>query len=450
MTVRRLSPKFLLCFILLLPACAATPKPVAFDAETYTRDQLISDFNAGLTFILETHPDISYSASLSAIDAKAEDVRAALKDGMTAREAWGAMALLNPVFADAHVGFRRPLSALEAYRDNGGVLFPLPIVFDANGDMRAAASGRNSVSLGDRVLSINGISTQTILAELSPRMRGETPELGRLVLQHYFPIFFWAEYGGFDAYAIRLKNNEGAVKTIQLAAAETYAPSTERFSYQNLGDNVGCLEIATFNIKHLDEFKAFLEGAFTTIKTDQIDTLIIDIRENGGGANDLSDLLLNYLTDQSYSYISSVKARITEQNINLIPMDGVKPGMVLDLPFQQTRTPPADLANRFTGDVYILTGPMTYSAAIVFAATAQDYGFGVIAGQSPIGPANQTGQVQTFVIPHTKSEVLSPLYIFRRPNGDTSRSRIDVDIPIDDNQLNPQTAINNLISAIEQ
>ncbi|MHA7871410.1 MAG: S41 family peptidase, partial [Hyphococcus sp.] len=299
------------------------------------------------------------------------------------------------------------------------------------------------------IIAINGVSTKDAVAHLLKRMRGETPELGRLVLQRYFPIFFWAEHGGFDAYVVRLEKENGRILTTRLAVEDAYAPADNDFTYRALDDGVGYLKIDTFNIQQLDAFERFLESTFAKISASAIDKLIIDIRDNGGGANDLSDLLLYYLTDQAYSYISSVKARITEQNIELVPVEGVAPGMVLDLPLQLPQTPPADLAHRFSGDVYVLTGPMTYSAAIVFATAVQDYNLGKIAGTAPVGPANQTGQVQLFVMPNTKIEALSPLYIFRRPNGNTSRSRMSVDIPIDQDPLDPEAAIAALISKIK-
>lgn len=438
----------LICAAILLSACATLPQSVGFDEDTFTRDQLIADFDAGLQFIRETHPDLSYSTDADALDVKAADIRANLSDGMTARAAWSEFARLNPVLADAHVGFRRPLNALEIYHESGGKLFPLPVVFDENGVLRAAASGPG-VEAGDRIIAINGVSVDDAVTHLQKRMRGETPELGRLVMQLYFPIFFWAEYGGFDGYTVRLAKERGRVITTRLAEENAYITPDNQFDYRILNDRIGYLQVDTFNIEQLETFDQFLETAFAKIAANQVDTLIIDIRDNGGGANDLSDLLLNYLTDQPYSYISSVKARITEQNIQLVPIEGVTPGMVLDLPLELTQTPPADLAHRFTGDVYVLTGPMTYSAAIVFATTVQDYGLGKIAGTTPIGPANQTGQVQISVMQNTKIEALSPLYIFRRPNGDTSRSRIDVDIPIESDPLNPEAAIAALISEIK-
>ncbi|MEO1250840.1 MAG: S41 family peptidase [Pseudomonadota bacterium] len=428
---------------------APTVVPVAGDEDAFSRAELIEDFDAGLAFIKETHPDLSYSANLADLDAQAALVREKLADGATAREAWAQMALMNPLFADAHVGFRRPVAALEKYEEAGGALFPLPIVIGADGTLRAAASGPG-VQQGDAILAINGVPADKTIAYFTPRMRGETPELGRLVMQLYFPVFYWVKNGGFEDYSVLLQKENGARATVRLADATAYAPTGDDFSYETLDDRVGYLQAKTFSIERLEEFRAFLEGAFAAIEADGVEDLIIDVRANGGGATDLSELLLFYLTDQPFSVISSVKARITEDNIQLVPVDGVEVGMALDLPLQQTVTPPADLANRFDGDVYVLTGKMSYSATIVFATTIQDYGLGQIAGEAPLGPANQTGQVQIFEMPNTGLEALAPLYIFRRPNADQSRARIIVDIPIADDPFDPSASVEALRARIKQ
>lgn len=429
-------------------ACATNPA-ASVDAVTHQRAELVEDFEAALQFIMSTHPDISYSADPAAIDAKAQAVRDLLEDGMTAPEAWSAMALMNPVFADAHVGFRRPIASVKSYQDEGGALFPVPVAFDVDGKLRAAASGPG-IEAGDEIIAINGITASRIVAHSAPRMRGETQELGLLILQRYFPIFYWAQNGGFESYYVRVRRKRGDVATVRLAGEASYRRPAKDFVYEQIDERVGLIEVRTFDKERLAEFRDFLANAFARISSGGVESLIIDIRANGGGANDVADLLIGYLTDKPYSPISSVKARITLGNIQLAPIPGVEPGMVLDLPFTQTRTPPANLDNRFDGKVYVLTGRMSYSAAIVFATIIQDLGLGQLAGEPPIGPANQTGQVQTFTMPNTGLEALAPLYVFRRPNGDASRSRIEVDIPLEDDPLDPSVSVAKLLQVVRQ
>ncbi len=48
-----------------------------------------------------------------------------------------------------------------------------------------------------------------------------------------------------------------------------------------------------------EKFNLFLEETFRKIKEEEIEHLIIDIRNNSGGNSTLGDALLDYLTDKT-------------------------------------------------------------------------------------------------------------------------------------------------------
>lgn len=435
----------------LIAASCTTYTPLDMEEARFTRAEVAEDFDAFLSFVSSTHPNLEYSADIEALDATAEQIRRSFSDDMTLRDAWTAMAIVNPKFGDAHIGLRRPVDALAAYEEGGGALFPAPVVFDAAGAMRIAQSapGGTGVEPGDVVLSINGIATRDIIEDILPRMRGESETLGRLIMERYFSQYFWITYGGYDSYTVRVKSDRG-VRSVTLQPSGDVAQGSEEnlYAYKKLTDKVGYLEVTTFDIQYNDRFKAFLEGAFTQINEDDVDALIIDLRKNGGGAHDLSDQLMAYLTDKPFSAISGVTARVTKDNIKRLP-PGVELGSVLALPFQQTITPPEDLPLRFNGKVYALIGALTYSQAISFASTLQDYEIAIIAGEETEGPANQTGQVQSFILPNTGLQTLAPIYIFRRASGDTSRRGVIPDVEIVNDPLDSQASLHRLIEYIQ-
>ncbi len=431
----------------LLSACA-TPlnyAPAQMDEPLFTERQAQEDFDAFLDFVRETHPKLDYSADLDELDVAADRVRASLREGMTAREIWMAFAVMNPKFADAHVGLRRPVAALETFEKSGGKLFPAPIVIDSDERMRIgeASASWPGVAPGDEVLSINGIASRDIISAVSPRMRGETEKLGRLVMERYFAEYFWIAYGAYDQYVVRVKNKDGAVRIVALDAASEGAAAEDIYAHRVLEGNVGYLDVPSFNIRYQKRFAAFLETAFTDFKNKDVDRLVIDLRENTGGAHDVSDLLMAYLTDRPYSAISGVTARITEENIALIP--GASLGDVISVPFQQTITPQENFPLRFEGEVYALIGGLTYSQAIAFATTLQDYEVATLAGEETEGPGNQTGQVQLSPLPNTGIEALAPIYIFVRANGDKSRSPVVPDIVIKDDSFDAMASVNALL-----
>ncbi len=435
----------------LIVASCTTYTPLDMEEARFTRTEVAEDFDAFLSFVKSTHPNLEYSADIEALDAAAELIRRTFSDDMTLRDAWTAMAIVNPKFGDAHIGLRRPVDALEAYEERGGALFPAPVVFDGAGAIRIAQSapGGMGVEPGDVVLSINGIATRDMIGHILPRMRGESEALGRLIMERYFSQYFWITYGGYDSYAVRVKSDRG-VRTVKLKPSGDVAQGSEEnlYAYEKLSNKVGYLEVTTFDIQYKDQFIAFLDGAFTQINEDGIDALIIDLRKNGGGAHDLSDQLMAYLTDKPFSAISGVTARVTKDNIKLLP-PGVELGSVLSLPFQQIITPPKDLPLRFNGKVYALIGALTYSQAISFASTLQDYEIAIIAGEETQGPANQTGQVQSFTLPNTGLQTLAPIYIFKRASGDTSRRGVIPDVEIVNDPLDSQASLHRLVEIIQ-
>ena len=226
---------------------------------------------------------------------------------------------------------------------------------------------------------------------------------------------------------VRLKSEEGAehiVAEIKSAVSESGASP---FSLQ-IRDSTAIMRIDSFE-KDLDaEFAEFVEESFARIATEKAARLVVDLRGNGGGAHEVSDRLLNYLTSERYTPISAVHARVTEANKTQIP--GAMPGDVVEMPFAQWVQPESSLEHRFSGAVVVLIGPATYSQAIVFSTTVQDYQIGLIAGEETAGKANQTAQVQKYVLPNTGFRVRAPLYVLTRSSGEETGAGVMPDIPI--------------------
>ncbi len=336
-------------------------------------------------------------------------------------DAWLAMARLNSGFRDAHVGLRLPDTAYAEAVARGAKPFPMEV---------RVANGR--IFLADipttEILSINNISADKLTAALTPRMRGESRSLQERVLSLRFPVALWVMLGDQSEYTVELQDKDGRL-TRKLLAERGPAPDREPAKFDlNLVGDTAILTVDTFDIALADEFRGFLEQAFASIADADAVRLLIDVRENGGGARELSDQLLAYLTAERYTPISAVIARVTPENQALIP--GSTLGQVVQMPFAQWVTPPQELDHRFKGRVGILIGPATYSQAIVFAATAKDIGVATLLGAPTEGLANQTGQVQRHTLQNTGFEVQAPLYVFTRPSGEIDTAPLQPMIPL--------------------
>lgn len=429
--MNRLSRKYARTIATAFLLATASVFAADIDEKRLSQEQVMADTDAFFSFIRSTHPQLDYTTSLEELDRMENHIRASLTASMSVREFWAVLAQANPVFHDAHVGLIRPTKAAEDHFQRGGALFPGKVQFDRQGNVHLVTAGGDNL----QIVAINDIPIEDIWNQLRPRLRGESEELAREIARRYFDEFFWALYGGFEEYRVLVQDENGMRDELVLGNQSTEAtdgPSTH-FSLSWLSDEIPVMQIDSFDLSLEEEFAVFLEQSFAALQAAGAETLVIDLRANGGGARELSDRLMAYLTDQPYSPISGVTARITEENISRIP--GAELGAVVKLPFRQTVQPPAELPNRFHGQVYALVGPATYSQAIVFAATLQDHGLALIAGEETVGRANQTGQVQRFELPNSGLIAAAPIYIFLRASGEASDRGVIPDISLSDDPL---------------
>ena len=425
---------------------AESPVDQSSASASYTVEAIREDLEELMAFVRSTHPDLAYSADLDEVASMEALIKESVADPLSLEEIWALFAQLNPVFADAHVGVRRPVDAIAQFEKLGGILLPVPVVLEGDATPRLGqlASGPLNAYSGAKILSINNHSMKEHVATLLPRMRGETEALRLKVMARYFAEYYWILRGGATEYVLVLeKGGKNHRIIVDEQCCEAGSADATDFAYRTLMPGKGYLRVDSFDIKKQDAFADFLPDAFSSMVDDGVETLIIDLRQNTGGAADTSNLLMAYLTDRAYSSISAVKARVAAENVARIP--NAKIGDVVELPFRLTVTPPPDLENRFSGKVIILLGPLSYSQAIVFAVTAKDHGIAELAGTPTEGAANQTGQVQFHRLANTGIEVMAPLYIFIRASGERGRAPLRPDILLEEDMLSPEAAVEELL-----
>lgn len=417
---------------------------------THSAEAVRADLDELVSVVASVHPDLTYTADLDGLRSTVADIHKRVRERMTAREAWLLLGELNPQFRDAHTGLQYPKTEFDSYRQGGGAIFPLPVYIDDKGALRVA-QGANyppDVRPHDEVASINGMSSDRILADAMPRMRGETEIIRRLVLEYNFAAYLWALYGPQKAYVVVVLDSSGARRSVMLPRSSE-SPRAVRdvnaFSYEQLRTDVGYIEIKSFDPMLKQDFGQFLAQTFAAIRAANVSKLIIDIRRNPGGAHDLSDVLLEYLSDNPVRGASSVIARVHESNRDIAPEASV--GDVVAQPFDEWLTP-VRREHRFGGEIYLLLGRRTYSQAIVFATTVQDFKLGKVVGVATDGWANQTGQVQMTRLANTGLVVAAPLYIVFRPSGDKTRGGVSPDIPMEDDSGRPQSMVEALLKSL--
>ena len=394
-------------------AHAADEPPAAEPARELTRQQVAEDLVAWLTWTDATHPDLAYSADRETLETRAAAIAAELPDTMDRLDAWKRLAALNPVLNDAHLGLVIPEPVVQA-----ADLPTIEVAREADGLRVTSQDG--PLPQGALITHIGSDSIPETLAEFGELARGESGALRERIVSLRLGRILALVLEDQGAPQLQYRLTDGSTHSFAQPISLVPAAVENRAYVLRWAGDTAILDVPSFVREREEEFAGFLETSFAAIAERGAAALVIDLRGNGGGARQLSDRLMAYLTDQPYSPIAGVSARITPQNQAMIP--GSSPGDVVTVPFAQTVNPPAELDNRFAGPVTLAIGPNTYSQAIVFAATALDHQVATLCGQPTEAPANQTGQVQHFTLPHSGFAVRAPLYVLYRASGDRSRA----------------------------
>jgi C-terminal processing protease CtpA/Prc len=171
------------------------------------------------------------------------------------------------------------------------------------------------------------------------------------------------------------------------------------------------------------DLRVFFQESFAEIATKKSTALILDLRDNGGGADDLGKLLLSFLIDQPFQYYDDLVLN------------------ALDFSFRkyspQKRALPADMFERqpsgkyrmikhpnwgmqqpskptFTGRVYILINVNSFSTTSEFLSHAHARKRATFIGEESGGGyyGNTSGPGLMLVLPHTKLQAYVPLMTY--------------------------------------
>jgi len=175
------------------------------------------------------------------------------------------------------------------------------------------------------------------------------------------------------------------------------------------------------------KFELFLDSTFSVINDKNIQHLIIDIRQNGGGSSLLANTLFDYITSNPYKMLLQMDLKLSKkikqqyrQNFlnqtkwykrpfyyimspfrdHLRVMFFSKPGTITT--YKQTdKTEPEDIELKFSGDTYLLTSHFTFSSANILTAAFKEYEMGVIIGEETGGVLKAFGDLIHLQLPNT-------------------------------------------------
>ena len=407
-----------------------------------------------LDFLVTTMIDVGVNpfvyTSRAAFDARRATIEAGLTEPLNV---FGYYLRIAPLFAslnDGHLSLSIG-DAFKTYRDGGGEAFPLQVDLRETG-VYASETDDPAVPAGSRILAIDGVAMEAIEAAALTMVSGQT-----LALRRYFAgpnivrSYLFYRYGVRDDYALRILRPDGTERTVRVAATtrahlQELAPASSSdaaqsadYTFARMADGrVGYINYLSCH--DLDAFKTFLRTTFADIANKPIDGLVIDIRQNGGGASDLNDVLWSYVTDKPFAQFGGSSKKVSDLlkrtygKAKYVEIYGdaawrAKDGAILT----NREGGPAGhetYPNRYGGPVYLLIGIGTFSSAMSCATAAKDFGLATIVGEETAEPVDSNGEVFSGVAPQTKLAFGFPTKYFFGPKPRPAGQGVVPDVAI--------------------
>lgn len=365
---------------------------------TYLRDQL-----------LQKHANLWVYNTKEDFDAFFKNLE--LPKRMTASEAYGFVASTSSIIQDGHTLFYPDFQLIKKNNKNGR-FFPLSVFWDGdNLFIRASYSNNNESIKGAKIISINEVKSEKIVAFILQRMMrdGNNFNYPIWVINQYFFEYYSYFYGCPKVFQFLLEHQDGRQEKViiegllkadllskikaqrkeEKAIAATFiaSSSTAILTVKDWHSNI-------LKKYYQQNFKKEITQKFEQIQAKNIENLIIDVRDNQGGDTKNSKLLLSYLLDQPFELVEEYKV---VKNGKIIDARGPQMG------WQQVKK------ERFKGKIFVLINGGSFSNTGIFCSILRKHNRATFIGKETGGSEFVIcGSPKSITLPNTKIQVDIP------------------------------------------
>jgi hypothetical protein len=333
------SGRKILVFMLLLGISAFVPDQGSLNAkvqdnsyspaEKLSRNKLQEDFSVIRASFEEGHGALYRYSIKEEMDVLFDAAFEKIDSDMTEREF---LRILLPAVGAVNCGHTNVQnSRFITWLESQPVTFPLGIRYLNRKPYLVRNYSENmDIPMGSELVSINGIPMDRIISELLPAISSDAHiETSKyLVLSsstrfsHLFNIFF----GITTSYKVEYKNAKtGKIESVMLEGMKQKdVLETFQKRYPNLNktlpllsfhevEGVPVLTILTFSSNALKregfDYPEFLKKIFQQLVEKKSPSLIIDLRDNGGGSDDYGKILFAHLAEKDFRYYAALEIK---------------------------------------------------------------------------------------------------------------------------------------------
>ena len=457
---------FTIVLALANTACAA---PVAPAPANYPAAQVRADFDRLYAQLKASHYDLFARRSHADYDARFEQMRRQIDRPLTPLQVRLRFQRFVAYGNIAHARIDPPDAAWDQFREHGGKAFPLYLrVVDGKAYLADDYSGRDDLGQGDQVLSVDGQPAMRWLGRMREYVSADNDYMAWAQLETQLPLLAWMALGEAPAFDVVLEKPSGMRQRVKLEARtreQFEAAKANRPARFELDGNAREARLLEGGVAYLrpgpfydnrpeaatpwdpTAFRAFIDAAFAKFIAGGASSVLIDLRDNPGGDNSFSDLMVAWFADRPFRFSPGFDIKVSEATVEsnrkrLESLGGNEDSTSTQLAAAYAGKPagsrvmfpiplvPPRNDGGFKGRVYLLVNRHSYSNTVLVAAIAQDYHFGTILGEETADLASTYGALEKFTLPLTGIEVSYPKARILRPSGDPQARGVVPDIAI--------------------
>lgn len=405
--------------------------------------------------ILEAnHPSLYWYTPKDSIDYYFNETISSIKDSLTEVEFRNKVSAAISKIRCGHTSVRFSKDFIKEQDKHRYPQFPLYFkVWDDSLVVLANAHPKDSIfKRGTIVTAINGRSNRTLLDTLFNVINtdGYSDNHKNQILSNNFPGWYKNVFGLDSTYTIDyidangtkataviknfspVKDTTTKKKNVQPTVVATPQKPTRKQIKQarllakrsmqiDTSINTAYIRLTTFSGSKL---RKFFRQSFAEIKEKNIATVVIDLRENGGGSVALSNKLTKYLANKPFKVGDSVfaisrtfpyKKYIKDWWMYWFPMNFLSHkeanGNIHFRRYEKHYYQPQK-KNHFDGNIYLIQGGITFSASTMFIGTLKGQSNVTVVGEESGGGyyGNTAMHLPTIVLPNSKLRVVLPMY----------------------------------------
>lgn len=409
-------------------------------------DKLKEDFSIYRASLEEAHPGLYWYRTKEEMDSVFISTQDRLNEPLTGREFFTLLSSNTAKIGCLHTVLRISKAFEEANINIDARPFPLEIKLDGNKMFVYQNLGTDTTIVrGEEIVSINGREVSSLVPFLVDKISndGYGDAWSRYALERSFRYYYHVFFGQPASFHLKIRDQNGVESLVEVPGRlekDRYEVLKRRYPNAKTNEPVISLKFdqetksAILRVTRLDnwkienkkyKFRKVLKEKMNEMLAANVDNLILDMGDRGGG-NELWGLeILSYLIDKPYVPYKAVEFKTLdfstskkysntswlEYNLVMLYLSFYKADSTYNWKNYRGLKPIHPKKERFTGNVYLLVGGATASATSDFASWIDELNLATIIGTETGGSyAGNTSNWEFEVeLPNSKFRLNLPL-----------------------------------------